>query len=198
LISRITAVTVAMLIAAGCSGERIVNTGEPPVRTATATPAPPPSPPANNAHLVNAFDYVAEVDGQTGYYFTTPSGKWRCAIIARVTAGCQSASSWRAGLGITGAPPTVPNAAGQATKPNAIVLNWQGDAHFAALDRPEFWLDPGPAKVVAFNRILAVAGFRCNVQVSGVSCVSDLTKNGFTFSADGYAPQYTDVPPNAP
>jgi hypothetical protein len=59
-------------------------------------------------------------------------------------------------------------------------------------------LDPGPAKVVAFNRILAVGGFRCNVQESGVSCVSDLTKNGFTFSADRYAPQYTDVPPNAP
>ena len=191
-----TAVTAAMLLAAGCSGEQIVNTGEPPVRTATATPAP--SPPGNNAHLVNAFDFVAQVDGQTGYYFTTPSGKWRCAIIARVKAGCQSASGWRAGLGITGAPPSVPNAAGEATKPNAIVLDWQGDAHFAALDAPEFWLDPGPAKVVAFNRILAVGGFRCNVQEAGVSCASDLTNNGFTFSPDGYAPQYTDVPANAP
>ena len=32
-------------------------------------------------HLVNAFDYVAHVGDITGYYFTTPSGKWRCAIL---------------------------------------------------------------------------------------------------------------------
>jgi hypothetical protein len=197
LISRISAVTLALLIAAGCAEESVVNTGEPPVRTATATPAPS-SPPAGNAHLVNAFDYVAEVDGRAGYYFTTPSGKWRCAIISRIKAGCQSASSWQAGLGIPGQPSTVPGAAGAAAKPNAIVLDWEGDAHFAALDKPEFWLNPNPAKVVPFNRILAAAGFRCNVQESGVSCISDLTENGFTFSAEGYAPKYTDVPPNAP
>lgn len=188
----IPAVVVAMLIAAGCSGPTVVNSGEPPPRTATS-PAPP-SPPASNARLVNAFDYAAEVGGQDRYYFTTPSGKWRCAIIARVKAGCQSASSWPAGLGITGAPSTVPGADGAPAKPNAIVLDWQGDAHFAALDRPEFSLTPGPARVVPFNRILAAAGFRCNVQESGVSCASDLTNNGFTFSADGFVPIYTDVP----
>ena len=196
MIRRISVAAFAILIASGCADQRIINTGEPPVRTATTTP--PPSSPTSNAHLVNAFDYAAEVGGETGYYFTTPSGKWRCAILPRVKAGCQSASNWQSGLGIAGQPSTVPGAAGETVKPNAIVLDWEGGAHFAALDKPEFWLTPGPAKVVPFNRILAVAGFRCNVQESGVSCLGEPTNNGFTFSADRYLPQYTDVPPNAP
>jgi hypothetical protein len=50
-----------------------------------------------------------------------------------------------------------------------------------------------------FNRILAVAGFRCNVQESaGVACMSEISGKGFTFSQDGFVPQYTDVPANAP
>jgi hypothetical protein len=52
--------------------------------------------------------------------------------------------------------------------------------------------------VLRFNRILAAAGFRCNVQESGVSCLSETSGKGFTFSAEGYTPQYTDVPANAP
>ena len=47
-------------------------------------------------------------------------------------------------------------------------------------------------------KILAAAGFRCNVQESGVSCQSETSGKGFTFSAKGYTPQYTDVPANAP
>ena len=67
------------------------------------------------------------------------------------------------------------------------------------LQQPEFSLDPGPAKVLPFNRILAVAGFRCNVQeAAGVSCQSEFTGKGFTFSPDGFVPQYTDVPTEAP
>ena len=57
---------------------------------------------------------------------------------------------------------------------------------------------PGPAKALPFNRILAAAGFRCNVADSGVSCQSDTSGKGFTFSAQGYTPQYTDVPADAP
>jgi hypothetical protein len=42
---------------------------------------------------------------------------------------------------------------------------------------------------------LAVAAFRCNVQeASGISCLSEKTGKGFTFSADGYTLQYTDLP----
>jgi hypothetical protein len=197
-ITRTSTLVAVAFLAAGCATERVVNTGEPPVRTDTGTSSPAPSTPASNAHLVDAFDYIAHVNGTAGYYFATPSGKWRCAILARVKAGCQSASSWRSGLGVPGEPETVINAAGVTTAPNAIIIEREGDARFVSLEQPEFSLNPGSADTLQFNRILAVGAFRCNVQESGVSCLSELSGKGFTFSAEGYTPQYTDVPANAP
>ncbi len=197
--TRIPAIAVAVLVAAGCSGERIVNTEEPPVQTGTPTAAPPPSAPADNAHLVNAFDYVAHVDDRAVYYFTTPSGKWRCAIVPRDKAGCQAASSWQSGLNLPDEPTTVPDPSGEDTTPNAIVIDHEGDPRFVAMDTPEFWLDTGSATVLQFNRILAAAGFQCNVQEIGVSCMSEVSGKGFTFSAEsGMSPQYTSVPVDAP
>ena len=193
----LSAATVASLALAGCSGATVINTGEPPAQTAAAQTAPPSTPPSN-AHLVNAYDYVGHAGETAGYYFSTPSGKWRCAILSRTKAGCQASSSWRSGLGITGEPDSVPDAAGQDATPNAIVVDREGDPQFVALEQPDFWLDPGPANALQFNRILAAAGFRCNVQESGVSCQSETTGKGFTFSAEGFTPQYTDVPASAP
>jgi hypothetical protein len=195
-ITRTSALVFAALVAASCSGESVVNTGEPPPHT-TAAPTAAPSTPPSNAHLVNAFDYVAHVGDTTGYYFTTPSGKWRCAILTHDRAGCQASSGWQSGLGIPDEPDSVPDAAGQAATPNAIVVDRDGDPQFVALEEPEFWLDPGPAKALQFNKILAAAGFRCNVQESGVSCQSETSGKGFNFSAEGYTPQYSDVPANA-
>jgi hypothetical protein len=186
--SLLLAAAIAMLAAAGCSDQPVVNTGEPAGQTETAIATPAPTTPPSNAHLANAFDYVAHVGETTGYYFTTPSGKWRCAILTHIKAGCQAASGWRSGLGVEGEPDST----------NAIVIDGDGDPQFIALDQPEFWLDPGPARVLGFNRILAAAGFRCNVQETGVSCLSERSGKGFTFSADGYTPQYTDVPAGAP
>jgi hypothetical protein len=152
----------------------------------------------SNAHLANAFDYVAHPPAGTTYYFTSPSGAWACAIVPRVKAGCQSATNWPAAMGVTGEPESVPNATGNGT-PNALVIPRAGAAQFVALDKPEFAIDPGPGKELPFNRILAVAGFRCNVQeATGVSCLSEFSGNGFTFSTDGLVPQYTDVPAGAP
>jgi hypothetical protein len=190
---RPSAIVIAAVAAiAGCSTPAVVNTSEPPPRTETSAATAAPSTPPSNVHLVDAFDYVAHIDGKARYYFTTPSGRWDCAILPRVKAGCQAAGS--SSLGIPGEPDTVPDAAGEPTAPNAIVVDRAGDAHFAALERPEFALDSGPAKVLEFNRILAAAGFRCNVQESGVSCLSELTGKGFTFSAEGYTLQYADLP----
>jgi hypothetical protein len=184
----LAALSALTMLAVGCSDQPVINTGEPQSDTATAGPPATPSPLPSNAHLVNAFDYVAEVGETTGYYFTTPSGKWRCAILTRTKAGCQASSSWQSGLGVNGEPDST----------NAIVVDEQGDPQFVTLDQPEFSLASGPAKALPFNRILAAAGFRCNVQESGVSCLSEASGKGFTFSADGFAPQYTDVPAGAP
>jgi hypothetical protein len=180
--------TVAMLGVAGCSEVPVENTSESPANPATAAPTATPSARPSNAHLVNAFDYVEHVGEITGYYFTTPSGRWRCAILAHTNAGCQASSSWQSGMGVPNEPDST----------NAILVDRDGEPQFVALEQPEFWLDPGPAKVLPFNRILAAAGYRCNVQESGVSCQSDTSGKGFTFSADGYTPQYTDVPADAP
>jgi hypothetical protein len=190
-----TAATLAALSTA-CPGETIVNTGEPPPATPMAT-SPAPSTVASNVHLANAFDYVAHPQGDAVYYFVTPSGRWACAIVPHVKAGCQSAA--RSGSAMPGAPEVASGPSGEATPANAIVVEREGDARFVALEAPEFVVNPGPAKELPFNRILAVAGFRCNVQESaGVACMSEISGKGFTFSQDGFVPQYTDVPANAP
>jgi hypothetical protein len=192
----VTLISALAVLVAGCSGERIVTTDDPwvPTPTSTTSAGPPPPP---SGHLVDAFDYVAHPAGSAIYYFTTPSGRWGCAIVPRVKAGCQSASSWRSGLGISGEPATVPDAQGEEATPNALVIERQGDPRFVALDQPELVEDT--AKVLEFNKILAVAGFRCNVQeTTGVSCMSEPTGKGFTFASDGMVPQYTEVPAGAP
>src|SRR5258705_4593114 len=109
-----------MLAVTGCSDVTVVNTSEPPAHTATVAPTAPPSPPPSNAHLVNAFDYVEHVGDITGYYFTTPSRKWRCAILTHTKAGCQASSSWRSGLGIPGEPDGT----------NAIAVDRDNDPRF--------------------------------------------------------------------
>jgi len=181
------ALSALAMLAAGCADQPVINTSETPAQPAAAPPVAPSALPSN-AHLVNAFDYVGHAGESTGYYFTTPSGKWRCAILTRTKAGCQASSSWQSGLGVEGEPEST----------NALVVDEQGDPQFVTLDQPEFSLESGTAKALPFNRILAAAGFRCNVQESGVSCLSELSGKGFTFSADGFVPQYTDVPANAP
>lgn len=191
----VSLISVAAILAVGCSGERIVTTDEPPAAAApTPTTAAPPPPP-NSAHLVSAFDYVAHPAGAAVYYFTTPSGRWACAIVPRVKAGCQSATASLSSMNITGQPQTVPNAAGEPSAPNAIVIERDRDPRFVALEQPEFLLEG--ANVLGFNRILVAAGFRCNVQEAGISCMSEATGKGFTFAPEGLKPQYTEVPANA-
>ncbi len=188
----VIAAAVALTVA-GCTTETVVNTGQwetTPTETSTA----PSLPPTNPALLANAFDFVEHPNGQAAYYFSTPSGRWQCAILPRDKAGCQAT---RGALSIAGAPDTVPNAGGEETPPDAIIIEPEGDAHFAAVDAPEF-TPPEPANVLPFNRTLVVARFRCNIQeASGVSCLSEQSGAGFTFSADGYVPQYTEVPLDA-
>lgn len=184
-----------MMLGVGCSGERIVNTGEPPAATPVTTSRTSP-PPASSLHLVDAFDYVAHPQGEAVYYFTSPSGRWACAIVPRVKAGCQAATGWASGMGIADEPESVPDAAGEPTAPNVLVVEREGDARFVALEEPEILLDS--ANVLEFNRILAAAGFRCNVQPSGVSCLSEFSGKGFAFSTEGFTPHYNYVPANAP
>jgi hypothetical protein len=182
-------------LTAACTSGPVVNTGDTAPRTQpNASPSPPT--PANNLHLANAFDYFVQSGDRPGYYFSTPSGKWQCAILPHSMAGCQSAAG--SGMAIPGAPVTVTGREGNSVVPDAIVVDNAGDAHFAWLQPGEFSPVRGPAKALTFNRVLDAAAFRCNVSEVGVSCLSEATVKGFTFSPDGYTLQYTDVPDNAP
>jgi len=194
-----TALAAVAMLAAGCSAGTVINTDESSAEAVPASTSAAPGPPPSNAHLANAFDYVAYPPGGTSYFFTSPSGSWACGIFPRVKVGCQSATNWPSGMGVTGEPDSVTDADGKSTTANALVIARAGAAQFVALEAPEFSLDPGPAKVLPFNKILAAAGFRCNVQeATGVSCLSEFSGEGFTFSRDGLVPRYTDVPPEAP
>jgi len=192
----ILAVATAAAISTSCSSDTIVNSSEAPTTQAPAPATPPPSlsQRPTNEHLANAFDYAAQgPDGETGYYFTSPSKRWVCAIFPRKTTGCQSSTG--SPIAVAGAPTSVPGPQAVDTAPNAIEVDGADDARFASVDPPGYALVPGPATVLPFGEVLAVAAFRCNVQeTSGISCLSEKSGKGFTFSADGYTLQYTDLP----
>ncbi|TPG37383.1 hypothetical protein [Mycolicibacterium hodleri] len=194
LVSAVVSVAVA-LTAVGCDSGTVVNTEEarPTMQTSTSAPPPLPSRPTNDA-LVNAFDYASPPsDGETAYYFTSPSKKWVCAIIPRETAGCQSATG--SAIPIKGAPDTIAERDGTDSAPNALQVGRDAEPQFAVLKSPGYSLVPGPATVLPFDKVLIVSGFRCNVQeATGISCASEFTGQGFTFSADGFDMKYTDLP----
>ncbi|GJO05810.1 hypothetical protein NJB18091_45700 [Mycobacterium marinum] len=179
---------------AGCGDGPGVTTGEssPAPTGATISTSTLPTP-SNNLQLANAADYFLDTgSARAGYYFESPSGRWRCAILPHAQAGCQSASG--SAIGIQGAPDTVTNSDGTTDAPNAIVVEETGEAHFAVLSKAQSFAAVEPAKVLPFNEVLDAAGFRCNFQESvGVSCASETSAQGFTFSSDGYTLQYTDI-----
>lgn len=190
--SRILPFLAAVLTAVGCSSS-VVNTKDaaPPTETQT-TPTSTARP--SNENLVNAFDYYVTSDATAGYYFVTPSGSWRCVIVPLTWVGCQSANS-PARIGIAGAPQTVTDDKGQSVAPNAIVAKTMGDPGFASMPAAMFKPPTGTAKTLPYNKILAAAGFRCNIsEQAGVSCLSEEAENGFTFAADKVSWQYTDLP----
>lgn len=195
IVRYLSTAVVTVLTVSACGTPTVVNTGEPhiPVTTSSAAPGLPSY--VTNAHLAKAADFYATSGDTQAYYFTTPSGRWYCAIVPHVQAGCQAAGS--TALPITGAPSAVPGADGTEVKPTALVIDRSGDAQFVALQGDPFKLQPGPAATLPFGTVLAVAGFRCNVQeASGVSCGSEASGRGFTFATDGYSSAYTDVPPS--
>nr|WP_111508891.1 hypothetical protein [Mycobacterium kyogaense] len=196
--TRLCAVAALALSVAACTGPTVVTTDDTVAPPPAAAPPPETTRPSN-AHLANAFAYALpgpeSAGGATVYAFTTPSGRWQCQITPRTQVSCGKAGGTATAIGITGAPDEVTDPDGGTTTPTAILVDRTADPQFAALPASEVTDPP----VLPFNRILAVAGFRCNVQeASGVSCLSELSGKGFTFSADGFTTAYTDVPADAP
>ncbi|KAA0112821.1 hypothetical protein CIW51_26495 [Mycolicibacterium sp. P9-22] len=190
-------VAFAAAAVAGCGSPTVVNTGEP--WTPVETPAPPPRLPehTSNRILADASDYYIVAETPKVYRFATPSARWQCEIVPHVSAGCRPAAASK--LAITGAPTAVPGADGEPTAPNTIIIDRGSDVRFVdATTETDTQIDTDtetPAATLPFGKVLQVAGFRCNVQeATGVSCGSESSGKGFTFSADGYTAVYTDVP----
>jgi len=190
-VQRLIVCALTAALTGGCASTVVVDTGESPSRAETTVPPPPTG--RSDPNLVNAHDFYAEADGARGYYFTTPSGKWNCAIVPRTEAGCQTAAG-ATRLSIPGEPDTVPGPDGAPVAPDAIAVAEAAEPGFTWLDGPGFSLKSGKVLTLDFSKTLAAGGFRCNVQDAGVSCLNEMTQKGFTFSATGYLPQYTPVP----
>ncbi len=190
-IGRHAVVALTAVLASACADSVVVNSGESPPSTATTASAAPTG--RTDPNLVNGHDFYVTADDLKGYYFTTPSGRWSCAILPHSKAGCQVGSGAQ-DMSIPGEPDTVVGADGQAMAPNAIAVADEGDAGFTWLPRPGFSVKSGEPLILDFGKTLAAAGFRCNVQQAGMSCMNESTKNGFTFSATGYSLRYTPVP----
>ena len=180
---------------AGCGSPTIVNTGEP--WTPVETPAPAPGLPehTSNRTLADASEFYVVSGEAKVYRFVTPSGRWQCEIVPHASAGCRPATS--STLGITGAPTAVPGADGEPTAPNTITIDRGSDVRFVetVTDTDTGTGTGAPIVTLPFGKVLQVAGFRCNVQeATGVSCGSESSGKGFTFSAEGFTAVYTDVP----
>ena len=174
-----------LVVVAGCSPESAPAsaiaemTAVPEQSTfevSTTDPSPPR--PAAAISLVDPATYAWQEGGLQGFFFTTPSGLWRCAILADSAqggsddqmAGCQPSSSMP--MNVAGAPSVPDHYSRDATAPNAILVNATEDARFASLSQALFWrYDTTP--VLSYGQTLSTSGFSCNVQESGVSCRSD-------------------------
>ena len=192
-VSWAVAVGCLVLVAAGCGSATVVNTDEPwtPAQTASAAPQLPQH--RDNRRLADGAEFYIATPDQKAYHFSTPSGRWQCAIVPQTSAGCQPADE--SALSISGAPTEVPGPDGTATTPNTVLIDRHGDVQFVVADPVLYSVTPGPAVTLPFGQVLMAAGFRCNVQeATGISCGSETSAKGFTFSADGYTPVYTDVP----
>ncbi|WP_430336251.1 hypothetical protein [Rhodococcus sp. ACT016] len=197
-------VACGALILASCASESdSATSGDVPSTTEASelsqqpqeseTPKPAPS-------LVDPVEFSFNPRGQlTGYFFTTPTGLWRCAILIDSAqqgpdsqmAGCQPKTS--TDLNVAGAPLVPDHAPGNPVPPNAILVNRTDEARFARLSQALFWRTDGVTPVLGYGQTLSTDEFSCNVQEAGVSCRSDGSDHGFTFSTDRYQYIYVEA-----
>ncbi|MFD4292832.1 hypothetical protein ACFWQG_06385 [Rhodococcus sp. NPDC058532] len=148
-----------------------------PAPAATTTRSTSVTPSA--APAAQVADYLGEAGGS--YYFTSPSGKFECAVITAPTpvAGCHGS--------LPGTAPRVPAPSGPGTTiPNAIRVVTGEPGEFVSTGDPAFHRFDGPAKALPYGSPLRVQGFTCTVdRRAGVTCESG-SGHGFTVSDVSY------------
>ncbi|OYD69912.1 hypothetical protein [Rhodococcus sp. OK302] len=197
------------LTSCSSQGNPVASVGEAPSTTEVSDGLSQPSTPEApqpGPTLVDPAAFAYSSGGLSGYFFTTPSGLWRCAILTfsaqrgsdAQMAGCQPKTSMD--INVSGAPRVPDHGSGNPVAPNAILVNKTDDARFASLSQALFWRLDNATPTLAYGETLSTDGFSCNVQETGVSCRSDSSNHGFTFSTNGFDFNYTEALslPNVP
>lgn len=145
--------------------------------TPPALAAPPastvPASPGAGAPAAGSPGAEYFVDG--GYFFISPSGKWRCGILpGKAEAGCMNGTD-DIDLPISGVP--------QGS--NSILVDATGP-HLANVSPAPFRPSSSTPKVLEYGQTLAVQGFTFTTAESGITCRRDSDGRGFTVSTDGY------------
>ncbi|MDH6293433.1 hypothetical protein M2275_008379 [Rhodococcus opacus] len=183
---------VSSLFLAACTQDASSTEGTESAAPSASSEAPPTEAPVNG---VDAKEYASSDPEADSYGFVTPSGKWLCAIIpTKNLAGC--ASHPTAGpLGVPGTPQIASPDGGPPAEANLITVEAGKEPSFQNWNQAVF---PGNANVLPYATTLAIDGFSCNVQFSGVSCRDDATDKGFTISTSGYTFEFTPLPVSLP
>lgn len=179
------------------TGSYTASAAETPSAVAPAPPAPPPAPTADASTFW--YDGTSTRTGPArGYFFQSPSGKWRCAIIDRfydgIGAGCEAVNSRL--MPVPGAPLVPANDLPQnLVPPSSLIMKPNHGPEFIKLGQPYLVRPEDPTPVLGYGLTLTGLGFTCNTQESGISCRNDQSGQGFTFSSKGYRFEYTPVSP---
>lgn len=175
--------TCAVLLIGACGGS--------PGASEPATSASP------TRQLATPNDYVSRGSRYPQWGFVTPSSEWMCVIGAYPSGGDNAAcavSPNQGPLPIADVPfAQAPTGEISSQIPNVISIPESSDPAFRVVAEP-IWSGADPPRELPYDTVLQVGGFSCNVQRAGVSCRSDSTGMGFTFSTKGYELTYTDVP----
>lgn len=182
----ITVLCVVALTTA-CSTAVDGDAGPAPVpATANSTSRPSPTTTRTTTAVTTTPVPAAQIAEYTGnengsYYFTSPSGKFECAIVTTTApvAGCHGQFPPDA--------PAVPSAGASGTAtPNAIRVTAEKPGEFFNAGDPAFHRFDGPAKALPYGSPLRVQGFTCTVdEHTGVTCETN-TGHGFTVSDAAY------------
>ncbi|KZF11524.1 hypothetical protein A2J03_19510 [Rhodococcus sp. EPR-157] len=160
-----------------------------PTPSTTGTPSSSSSQPSRTTTTAPPTAEPSRFEGSDGfYYFTSPSGKFECAVFVTDTsiAGCHGEF-----------PSTAPRVEGSSAPdsrvaPNTIELTAGSPARFLSSGDPRFHRFDGTARALPYGETLSIPGsgssngVMCRVEEkTGVSC-SDQVGHGFTVSDSAF------------
>lgn len=179
----------------GLSAEAVPPLARPESSPPAAPPQERPIPSADAATFW--FSGTSTTTGpNAGYFFLSPSGKWRCAIVERLYdgpgAGCESTTGRN--MPVRGAPLVPANdIPDNLVPPSSIVMISGEEPRFIRLGQPYLDRPQEPTPTLDYGQNLTGLGYTCNTQETGISCRNDGSGRGFTFSSKGFAFEYTPV-----